>query len=232
LELPLIQMPPIILASNSPRRRELLALSGLPFVILPVNVDENLSLDEDPEECVRRLAELKMRAALELANRMGFSHDQMVLSSDTIVVYERKILGKPKDIADAEWMLKTLRGKTHQVLTAIQIATVDSSKVVSDLCTSNVKMRKYTDAEIQTYIQTCDPMDKAGAYAIQHSIFHPAEHFDECYASVMGLPLCHVTRSLIKFGIRIYEDIPVVCQQSLNYTCPVFTTILEDSGMK
>ena len=225
-------MPPIILASNSPRRRELLAFSGLPFVVLPVNVDENPLPDEDPETCVTRLAELKMQAALELANQMGFSHDQIILSSDTIVVYEQKILGKPKDTADAEWMLKTLRGKTHQVMTAIQLSTVDSVKVVSDLCVSNVKMRKYSEAEIQAYIQTGDPMDKAGAYAIQHSVFHPAEYFDECFASVMGLPLCHVTRSLTKFGIRIYEDIPVVCQQSLNYTCPVFTTILEDSGPK
>jgi MAF protein len=225
-------MPPLILASSSPRRKDLLALSGLPFIIFPANVDESPEEGEDPQACVVRLAELKMRAALELSNRMGFSHDQIVLSSDTIVVFEGAILGKPLDAADATRMLRLLRGKTHQVMTAISLARVDSSEIVQDLCVSDVPMRDYSDEEIEAYVATGDPLDKAGAYAIQSKDFHPVETFSHCFASVMGLPLCHVTRSLTKMQIKIFEDIPVVCQHSLNYTCPVYAAILEDSGSK
>ena len=225
-------MPPLILASSSPRRKELLALTGLPFIILPANVEENPEPDEDPGVCVVRLAELKMRAALELANRMGFTRDQIILSSDTIVTYQNKILGKPKDAQDARRMLELLRGQVHQVLTAIHLARVDSSAIVTDVCVSDVTMRNYSDEEIALYIASEDPLDKAGAYAIQNGTFHPVETFSHCYASVMGLPLCHITRSLNKMGMKIYEDIPVVCQHSLKYTCPVYAAILEDSGAK
>lgn len=225
-------MPPIILASSSPRRKELLAITGLPFIIVPANVEEYPLDGEEPALCVNRLAELKMRAALELANRMGFSRDQIVLASDTIVTFQNEILGKPKNGKDALRMLRLLRGQVHQVMTGIHLARVDSSDSVADICISDVQMRHYTDEEIQAYIDTEDPMDKAGAYAIQHPVFHPVEAFSHCYASVMGLPLCHVYRSLIKMGIKIYEEIPVVCQHTHNYTCPVYADILEDSGSK
>lgn len=187
---------------------------------------------ENPAECVQRLAELKMRAALEMANRMGFSHDQIILASDTVVAFEGVILGKPKNEKDAISMLKKLRGQVHQVYTGINITRVDSSESIADICTSDVPMRNYTDDEIMAYMNTGDPMDKAGSYAIQHPGFHPVETFHHCYASVMGLPLCHVSRSLHKLGIKIYEDIPVACQEALDYTCPVFAEILAPSEMK
>ena len=164
-------MPPLILASSSPRRRELLALSGLPFIVFPVNVEEKPIKGEDPNTCVVRLAEMKMRAALELANRMGFSADQIVISSDTIVTFEGEILGKPKNERDAARMLTLLRGKEHQVITAIHLARVDSSEVVTDVCTSPVPMRSYSDDEMKAYIESGDPLDKAGAYAIQSQSF-------------------------------------------------------------
>jgi len=81
------------------------------------------------------------------------------------------------------------------------------------------------------YIESGDPMDKAGAYAIQHAEFHPVDGFKHCYASVMGLPLCHLNRSLLRLGIKPYEDVQVACQDSLNYNCPVYSAILNGSGM-
>ncbi len=88
-------------------------------------------------------------------------------------------------------------------------------------------MRPYTDQEIDAYIASGDPFDKAGAYAIQHAGFHPAENFSHCFANVMGLPLCHVTRSLRKLGIDPVNDVPHACQAYLNYECPVFESILK-----
>lgn len=225
-------MPPLLLASNSPRRKDLLSLSGLPFVVFPVQVDETPLQKENPEACVTRLSELKLRAALEQADRMGISSEQIVLTADTIVTFQGEILGKPKNSADAADMLQRLRNREHRVITAIHLATVDSSAVESDLCNSPVKMRDYSDEEIMTYIQSGDPFDKAGAYAIQSPTFRPVEHFSDCFASVMGLPLCHLTRSLNKLGIKTYEDIPVVCQDTLQYNCPVYAAILGDSGSK
>ena len=194
-------MPPIILASSSPRRKELLAITGLPFVIVPVHVDEIPNPGESPAACVYRLSELKMRAAIETANRMGFSGEQYILSSDTIVAYQNEILGKPRDKKDARRMLSLLRGQTHQVYTGIQLAKVDASQCETDICCSDVPMRTYTDQEMDAYIESGDPMDKAGAYAIQHAEFHPVDGFSHCYASVMGLPLCHLNRSL--FGLEL-----------------------------
>lgn len=222
-------MPPIILASASPRRKELLALTGLPFVIVPVNVEEIPVDGESPAACVNRLSELKMRAAVETANRMGFSGEQFILSSDTIVAYQGEILGKPRNNEDARRMLLMLRGQTHQVYTGIQLAKVDTSQCQTDICISDVPMRNYTDQEIDDYIASGDPMDKAGAYAIQHPEFHPVDSFSHCYASVMGLPLCHLNRSLIRLGIKIYEDIPVACQHALQYNCPVYSAIMNGS---
>jgi len=223
-------MPSIILASNSPRRKELLALSGLPFLILPVNIDESPLPDEDPQVCVRRLAETKAKTAASLVENMGFPANQLILASDTIVVMDQKILGKPIDEKQAEEMLVALRGKTHQVLTAISFSLAHSDEIVTDLCSTDVPMRVYTNDEIQAYIATGDPMDKAGAYAIQHPGFHPVSQMTGCYASVMGLPLCHLHRSLLKFGIRIEEDIAAACQAHLTYDCPVFQSILEEHG--
>jgi MAF protein len=219
-------MPSILLASNSPRRKELLALTGLPFVILPVNVDETPKPKEDPESCARRLAETKAQTAVNQAEVMGFPTDQLILASDTIVVMDGEILGKPTDEADAKRMLKLLKGKTHQVITAICIQRIHSDERATDVCISPVPMRKYTDEEISAYVETGDPLDKAGAYAIQHSGFHPVHGMKDCYASVMGLPLCHVSRLMTRFGISGDDEMPTACQQYLNYKCPVFSSIL------
>ena len=124
-------------------------------------------------------------------------------------------------------MLRRLRGRTHQVYTAITLIDLRTDRSITDLACSNVPMRNYTDEEIEAYIASGDPFDKAGAYAIQHNGFRPVENFSQCYANVMGLPLCHVTRSLRKSGVDVTNDVPVLCQAHICYECPVFESILK-----
>jgi septum formation protein len=208
----------LILASNSPRRRELLALTGWTFTVHPADVDEDPLPDEAPDHYVLRLAESKLKAAF-----LGHP-DQVVIAADTTVAVDGVILGKPRDAGEAKSMLRQLRGRTHQVHTGIG---VQRGKVeVIDLCTTQVPMRAYTDEEIAAYVLTGDPLDKAGAYAIQHAGFHPVEGLEGCYASVMGLPLCHLTRACQHLGIFPDANVPQACQAYLQYPCPISQAVL------
>ena len=211
----------IILASNSPRRRELLALGGWMFHTRPADVDESQRPGEAPGEYVLRLAESKARKCAESAHP-----DLVIVGADTAVVNGKAILGKPKDMADAVEMLKNLRGRSHQVYTGIAVLRLSDGCLVSDLCITDVPMRAYRDDEIETYVATGDPLDKAGAYAIQNAGFHPVEALRGCYASVMGLPLCHLTRSLHKLDIAPRGDIAAACQSALGYACPISSAVL------
>ncbi len=150
----------------------------------------------------------------------------MVIGSDTAVVDGSEILGKPRDASEAQLMLRTLRGRTHQVYTAIALFDPESDQVLTDLSISDVPMRAYSDAEIDAYVASGDPLDKAGAYAIQNAEFHPVENFAACYASVMGLPLCHLARALKKMGTPPETNVPAQCQATLAYDCPVYKTII------
>lgn len=212
-------MTNFILASNSPRRKELLTLFGWPFEVIPADIDESRRAGEPPVDYVRRLA-------CEKAQAIATAHEGLILAADTIVVDGEELLGKPVDEADARRMLTRLRGRTHQVYTGIALIDTSSGESVDKVCRTDVPMRNYTDAEMAAYIQTGDPLDKAGAYAIQHSGFHPVENLQGCYASVMGLPLCHLLVSLRRFGWEAPEDLPARCQQTLHYQCPVFEEIL------
>ena len=187
------------------------------------DVDETPLENESPQDYVTRLAKAKA-----LAIKSQVRNEAVIIGSDTTVVDGREILGKPVDANDAERMLRQLRGKNHQVLTAIAIYRVSDEKLLTDLCITHVPMRNYSDAEIAAYIRTGDPMDKAGAYAIQHAGFHPVESLRECYASVMGLPMCHIVRTLQKFDIPPNANVPVNCQSFLNYDCKVSDEILRN----
>ena len=209
----------LVLASNSPRRRQLLALANWSFIVSVADVDERQRMNEPPAEYVLRLAETKARAVKADA-------DQIILAADTAVVDGRDILGKPKDNADAFAMLTRLRGRTHQVYTGIALLRLSDGLLLTDLCITDVPMRRYADEEIRAYIATGDPLDKAGAYAIQHPQFHPVASMDGCYASVMGLPLCHVTRLMRRMNIPPSADVPANCQRHLNYDCPIYRRIL------
>jgi MAF protein len=185
------------------------------------DVDESQKPGESSKEYVLRLAREK---ALAVAEKVDLN--SIVIGADTAVIDDTEILGKPKDSQDAERMLRQLRGRTHQVYTGIAIYRMNDGKLFTELCITDVPMRVYSDDEISAYIQTGDPLDKAGAYAIQHPQFQPVESMHGCYASVMGLPMCHVVRVLRKFDIVPGTDVPQACQSFLKYECPVSAAIL------
>jgi MAF protein len=212
-------MDKIILASNSPRRRELFSLFGWPFEVIPADINEDQQQGESPREYVARLAGSK-------ADVIASDYEGLVIAADTIVVDGDQLLGKPQDETEASQMLKQLRGRTHQVYTGIAMIKTSTGQTYEDICRTDVPMRDYSDKEIEDYVATGDPMDKAGAYAIQHAGFHPVVGLTGCYASVMGLPLCHLIVGLQQLGIEIPEDLPERCQALLGYDCPAFRRIL------
>jgi septum formation protein len=219
-------MKKLILASNSPRRKQLLSLCGWEFVTSPAEVDERPLPGEEPTAYVLRLAETKARAAVP-----DMQPQVLVIAADTTVADTAlgegtSILGKPLNEADARQMLQRLRGRVHQVYTAIAVMHPAEERLLTDLCVTDVLMRRYSDEEIEAYIASGDPMDKAGAYAIQNSGFHPVEHPQGCFANVMGLPLCHLVRVLHEAGVSPQADVPKACQAALAYDCPVFDRIL------
>lgn len=220
-DLELSQHPVILLASNSPRRRELIALGNRAFRICVPEVNEDPRADEAPAEYVLRLAEAKARAAVKDAGPQD-----LIVAADTTVADGKTILGKPRDAAEAVHMLRQLRGHTHQVYTGLAVLNMNDGQLLKDLCATDVPMRNYSQAEIEAYVRSGDPLDKAGAYAIQHPQFQPVAKMQGCYASVMGLPLCHLVRVLRKMGLKPDEDLPMKCQTHLHYDCPVWRAIL------
>ena len=211
----------LLLASNSPRRRQLLALTGSMFGVLVADVDESVLENEAPADYVLRLAETKARVVANQAHA-----DQIILAADTTVVNGQDILGKPKDAIEATVMLTRLRGHVHQVYTGIALLRVSDGLLLKDLCVTDVPMRDYSDEEMQAYIQTGDPLDKAGAYAIQHPDFRPVAEMSGCYASVMGLPMCHVILLMRKMDIQPNTDFFLSCETLLEYQCPVSDALL------
>lgn len=219
--------PVVVLGSNSPRRRQLLALTGWDFSVSAADLDESQYANESPADYVLRLAETKARAT-------PADQDQIVLAADTTVVDGNEILGKPRDGAEASAMLKRLRGHTHQVYTGVALFRLRDRLLLRDVCVTDVLMRDYSDEEIHAYVQTGDPLDKAGAYAIQHPQFQPValDSLSGCYASVMGLPVCHVIRLMRRIDIHPNTDFFQSCEALLDYRrCPVSNALLGRSGL-
>ncbi|RPH62422.1 MAG: septum formation protein Maf [Chloroflexi bacterium] len=210
------KIPTLLLASNSPRRRQLLALGGWAFDVDVSNTDESLLPAEQPVDYVRRLAEAKARVVVERA-RPG----QVIIGADTSVVIDNDILGKPADAAEARSMLRRLRGRSHQVYTGIAVLRASDRNLLTDVVVTDVPMRAYSDAEIDTYILTGDPLDKAGAYGIQNPDFQPVAHMEGCYASVMGLPVCSLAALLGQMDVLPANDVAGNCQATLQYQCPI-----------
>jgi MAF protein len=211
----------IILASQSPRRIELLRLLGWDFEVRPAEIDETLRPGEPADAYVLRLAEAKARAMLE-----SVPPDSILVGADTAVADRGQVLGKPSSAEEAFRILKQLRGRMHQVYTGVAVLQASDGTLFTDLCTTDVPMRAYSEDEIRRYVGSGDPMDKAGAYAIQNHDFKPADGLAGCFANVMGLPLCHLTRTLMKLEISPRTDVPARCQEELRYDCPVFEEIL------
>jgi septum formation protein len=222
---------PIILASASPRRRELLALGGWAFEVQTVDVLEIPLRGESPDDFVQRMSVTKTQAAISIWNSSAEARPTLVIGADTVVTIDGKILGKPAGPQNAVEMLTRLRDQVHAVLTGLCIAETATGKTYTDLARSAVPMRAYSPAEVAAYVATGDPLDKAGAYAIQHPAFHPVDEaqFSDCFANVMGLPLCHLLRRLRRLGVEAQTDLPAACQRFIPYTCPVFETILKEN---
>lgn len=193
-------MTTLYLASGSPRRRELLKQIGVPFVGLATTIDETPLAAEAPEAYVLRLAVAKAQAGL---SALPASADAVVLGADTSVVLDGQILGKPADRAEAMAMLESLSGHTHQVLTAVALASAARSEV--RLVTSQVSFRQLSRAEIEAYWASGEPLDKAGGYAIQGLAAIFISHLQGSFSAVVGLPLCETAALLADFGIPCWQ---------------------------
>lgn len=190
----------IVLASLSPRRKELLSLLGIPFEVLPSNADEDPGdAVESPEQHARIVARKK---ATEVAKKVD---DALVIGADTVVVVNGLILGKPKDSEDAARMLKLLSGKVHKVFTGVVVLDVRGGTVV-DSCEecveTQVRMRELSEGMIEAYVRTGEPLDKAGAYAIQGYGSVLIEGIVGDYFNVVGLPVQRLSVMLERFGIK------------------------------
>jgi len=186
----------LILASASPRRRHLLGVLGFPFEVVVADVDETPLAGEAPEALASRLAQSK---ALTIAQTHPSA---VILAADTVVALGDQLLGKPADAAEAQAMLLSLRGRAHRVLTGLVVRSASGAHSYT-VTTTIVWMREYGDDEIEQYVATGRPLDKAGAYAIQDPEFRPVARIEGCYPNVVGLPLCEVGRALAQAGLPI-----------------------------
>ncbi len=198
---------PLLLASASPRRRQILSLLGLPYIVCVSPVDEEAMQEryQGPVEGLAQwLAEHKALEALTLAEAAG----HLVITADTTVLLDGKVLGKPRDKDHARELLLSLRNRWHHVVTGVAVSRLSNGKpeIYSASCTTPVLMRPYSEEEIAAYIATGDPLDKAGAYGIQHPDFQPTERINGCYLNVVGLPLCTLVDLLARFDVQPAEE--------------------------
>jgi MAF protein len=213
------------LASASPRRHRLLTLLGWPVEVRPVRVDEQPRADEDAVSLAARLALAKARGC-EVPAEPG-----VVLAADTVVADRDGLLGRPEHPEGAVRMLTRLRGRTHQVVTALALRQSPGGTETIDHCVTDVPMRDYTPEEVSEYVASGSPLDKAGAYGIQDWPFQPVavDRLRGCYANVMGLPLCHLARGLRRLGLVPSVDVPAACMAETGYACLVYPAILREA---
>ncbi|MCG4451987.1 Maf-like protein [Pseudomonas sp. MMS21-TM103] len=202
-------MTTLYLASGSPRRSELLAQIGVPFITQIVPVDESLLPDESPCAYVERLARAKAQAALATLVDPG---EAVVLGADTAVVLDGQILGKPQDRDEAVATLSALSGREHLVLTAVALAS--TAKVATRVVSSRVSFRQLSREEIEAYWATGEPRDKAGSYGIQGLAAVFVSQLQGSYSAVVGLPLCETAALLAEFSIPCWQTLPVHSQES------------------
>jgi MAF protein len=187
----------LVLASGSPRRRELtVAYFGPTAFESPTVAEGRPEVGEGAEEYALRMARVK---TTQVGPRW---RDALVIGADTVVVLDGQVLGKPVDAAGATEMLARLRGRTHRVITGLVVSDTASRAMGSNTTVTEVTMRPYSDAELAAYVTSGDPLDKAGAYAVQHAGFHPAQEVAGCYLNVVGLPVCKLADLLEQMGVR------------------------------
>ena len=193
----------LILASASPRRRELLALAGFTFDVAPADVPEIRKPGEDPIRFVTRLAREKAEAVI---SREAVPPDALILGADTIVLLDEEVLGKPQDAADAARMLRLLSGRTHQVITGVCLAKGRERQRAAEV--TFVRFTTLSDEEIGAYVATGEPLDKAGAYAIQGRAGRWVPRIHGCYFNVVGLPLALVSSMIEAMQGRTPSPLP------------------------
>jgi septum formation protein len=190
-------MKTIILASASPRRKELLEKTGLKFEVEPSNHEEALPLGVEPHEFAQKIS-------LEKAKVIAGKHkNAIVIAADTFIVFGNRIMGKPHTDTEARKMLEALNGQSHYVITGFSIVDTDRNMALSRAVETKVSLKKLTPAEIDAYVKSKEPLDKAGAYAIQGLGAVIVERIEGDYYNVMGLPLYALTEALKEFGIKI-----------------------------
>jgi len=190
-------MKEIILASSSPRRKELLENIGLKFKVEPSNYEEDIPPGLEPHELARKIS-------LGKAKTVASKHQNaIVIAADTFVVLDNRILGKPHTEKEARKMLEALSGKSHSVITGFSILDTGNKKTISKSVETKIYFRKFTPAEIDAYVESKEPLDKAGAYAIQGLGAVLVERIEGDYFNVIGLPLSALTEALKEFGINI-----------------------------
>jgi septum formation protein len=185
----------IVLASESTRRIDILKTLGVSFAIIPPDIDEAQKSEESPKEYV-------LRVAYEKAQKVGsLFPDKWIIGADTIVVHRGRVLGKPSSKEDAFAMLKRLRGNWHKVFTGYCVLNVSRQVVYRDMAETKVLIRNLMDEEIERYIATSEPLDKAGSYAVQGRGGYMVREIKGSYTNVVGLPLCEITEVLLSLGI-------------------------------
>jgi septum formation protein len=213
--------PEVILASRSPRRRELLRLLNVPFRVLTPKTQED---GDYRSPATLEAAMLARRKALSVARE---NPNALVMAADTLVVLDDWVMGKPPDAASAREMLLALRDREHRVVTGLAVARPGAARPDAQTVETRVWMRHYADREITDYIARGEPFDKAGAYAIQDDVFRPVEEIDGCYANVMGLPLCHLAVALERSGLDLGSVSPHrACEVHLGRRCLVGLRII------
>ena len=188
---------PLVLASASPRRAQLLRDAGIAFEVRPADVDETVRAGETPQSYVRRVAREKV---LKVSEALG---ERVVLAADTIVVVDGEILGKPQDALDARRMLMRLSGRTHAVLTGVCLLIPSAVSMSCEVCTTMVELDLLTAEDIDWYVSTGEPLDKAGAYAIQGLASRFVTRIDGSYSNVVGLPVSLVYCLCKEAGILV-----------------------------
>jgi septum formation protein len=191
--------PHVLLASASPRRRELLGRICASFSVIPSGIDETMP-PGPPQAAAEALALAKARAVAVV------HPSAVVLGADTIVVVDGDVLGKPADAPGAVAMLRRLRGRVHEVITGVAVARERDARAAVASVRTRVAMRHYTDAEIEAYVATGEPLDKAGAYAVQEGGAALVAHVDGCVTNVIGLPVSTARRLLAAFGVPVLPD--------------------------
>ncbi len=187
----------LILASASPRRKEILAILGYPFTVKESGIKETAPEGLEPAKYVGRTARDKARKVAEMSKGL-------IIGADTVVVHQDRVLGKPRDNADAERMLKDLSSSIHEVMTGIVVIDSDTGKEASACEITRVYFRHLGGEEIRGYVATGEPIDKAGSYAIQGVGAVFVEKIEGCYFNVVGLPIFRLYRMLASFGINIF----------------------------